>query len=255
MESGLLEIVSPRPEYYPDLANMSKALEANEPNRPRFIWRTKQCLDFIYLMSYARVRGRFYIQLEDDIIAKKNFVSSMRDFAKRTTNSGKKWFILEFCQLGFIGKMFKVEDLPLLIQHIAMFYLLKPVDWLLWSLLKAMVCNPDMSAFKCEMAVKRVRIQSWTSLFQHAGYRSSLKGKVQTLKDSRFKANEVIRRKQPQVDAQLHKEVKEVETAVPKEEEHGDVTRSITTSQTSTTQFLRKTGKRSKTKKTLGKSK
>jgi nitric oxide synthase oxygenase domain/subunit len=37
----------------------------------------------------------------------------------------QNWFILDFCRLGFIGKMFKTDDLPLLIQagtHSTNFY-------------------------------------------------------------------------------------------------------------------------------------
>ena len=33
-------------------------------------WRTKQNIDFSYLMMYAQSRGRYYCQMEDDVIAK-----------------------------------------------------------------------------------------------------------------------------------------------------------------------------------------
>ena len=35
-------------------------------------------------------------------------------------------FIIDFCALGFIGKMFKTVDLPLLSQFLLMFYKDKP---------------------------------------------------------------------------------------------------------------------------------
>ena len=33
-------------------------------------WRTKQNLDYCFLMMYAQSKGIYYVQLEDDIIAK-----------------------------------------------------------------------------------------------------------------------------------------------------------------------------------------
>ena len=39
-------------------------------SKVRCKWRRKQNLDFSYLMMYAQSRGRYYCQMEDDIIAK-----------------------------------------------------------------------------------------------------------------------------------------------------------------------------------------
>lgn len=70
----------------------------------RVKWRTKQNLDFAFLMMYAQPRGTFYVQLEDDILAKKNFISTMKNYALQKISEKAPWFVLEFCQLGFIGK-------------------------------------------------------------------------------------------------------------------------------------------------------
>ena len=37
----------------------------------RVSWRSKQALDFSFLMMYAKDRGTFYVQLEDDVLTKK----------------------------------------------------------------------------------------------------------------------------------------------------------------------------------------
>lgn len=34
----------------------------------RVTWRSKQALDFSFLMMYAKDRGTFYVQLEDDVL-------------------------------------------------------------------------------------------------------------------------------------------------------------------------------------------
>ena len=64
-------------------------------------WRTKQNLDYCFLMMYAQSKGIYYVQLEDDIIAKPNYLSTMKNFALQQPS--EDWMILEFSQLGFIG--------------------------------------------------------------------------------------------------------------------------------------------------------
>ena len=56
-------------------------------------------------MMYAQPKGTFYVQLEDDIQTKKGYIATMKKFALQKTAEKKKWFVLDFCQLGFIGKL------------------------------------------------------------------------------------------------------------------------------------------------------
>ena len=51
------------------------------------------------------------------------------------------WFVLNFCQLGFIGKMFKSTELPILIQFLVMFYNYKPGDQLLDHIAETQMCR------------------------------------------------------------------------------------------------------------------
>lgn len=103
VESGLIEVLSPSLSYYPDLDKLRITL--NDPLE-RVKWRSKQNLDFAYMMAYSQSKGTFYVQLEDDILAKKGFITTMKNFAlEKTAQKDTNWFVLDFCQLGFIGKI------------------------------------------------------------------------------------------------------------------------------------------------------
>ena len=100
----------------------------------------------------------------------------MRTFVekKNTTN----WFVIEFCEFGFIGKMFKVSDLSLVIQFFLAFFKDKPVDWLLSDIINTKVCSPEMDTKTCNLAANKIRIRYGRKMFVHIGTQSSLGGKV-----------------------------------------------------------------------------
>uniref|UniRef100_A0A7M4FVW5 MGAT4 family member D n=1 Tax=Crocodylus porosus TaxID=8502 RepID=A0A7M4FVW5_CROPO len=183
MQSGVLEVISPPASYYPDLSTLK---ETFGDSKERVRWRTKQNLDYSFLMLYAQPKGTFYLQLEDDIIAKPQYIQSVKSFALKQSS---EWMVLEFSQLGFIGKLFKSEDLPFIVEFFLMFYKDKPIDWLLDHLLWVKVCNPEKDAKHCDKQKAHLRIRSKPSLFQHVGFHSSLAGKIQNLKDKDFGKN------------------------------------------------------------------
>ncbi|NXS73750.1 MGT4A acetylglucosaminyltransferase, partial [Pandion haliaetus] len=147
-------------------------------------WRTKQNLDYCFLMMYAQRKGVYYIQLEDDIVVKQNYFSTIKNFALQLAS--EDWMILEFSQLGFIGKMFQSPDITLIVEFIFMFYKEKPIDWLLDHILWVKVCNPEKDAKHCDRQKSNLRIRFRPSLFQHVGLHSSLAGKIQKLTDKDF---------------------------------------------------------------------
>lgn len=102
VEAGLIEIIAPMAAYYPDWNTLRLTLG---DTRERVKWRSKQNLDFAFLMMYAQPRGMFYIQLEDDILVKPQFVTTMKTIALERIANKKQWFVLDFCQLGFIGTL------------------------------------------------------------------------------------------------------------------------------------------------------
>lgn len=181
VQSGLLEVVSPSPHYYP---NFSIIKENFGDSKDRVKWRTKQNLDFSYLMRYAQDKGTYYIQLEDDVIAKSGYYNEMKAFTIQ--EASKEWLFLEFSQLGFIGKMFRTSDLPTITEFFLMFHKDKPVDWLLDHILWVKICNPEKDAKHCNEQKALLKQQYKPSLFQHVGLHSSLHGKIQPLKDKAF---------------------------------------------------------------------
>ncbi|XP_077984069.1 alpha-1,3-mannosyl-glycoprotein 4-beta-N-acetylglucosaminyltransferase A-like [Glandiceps talaboti] len=178
---GLIEVIAPPVNYYPELDNLK---ETFGDNRERVKWRTKQNLDFSFLMMYAQNKGTFYVQLEDDIIAKPGYITTMKNFAMQQKQD--EWVILEFSSLGFIGKLFKASDLNLVVEFFLMFHKDKPIDWLLDHILWVKVCHPEKDNKHCAREKSNLRIRYKPSLFQHIGMHSSLPGKVQKLKDKDF---------------------------------------------------------------------
>uniref|UniRef100_A0A8C5S0C8 Alpha-1,3-mannosyl-glycoprotein 4-beta-N-acetylglucosaminyltransferase B n=1 Tax=Laticauda laticaudata TaxID=8630 RepID=A0A8C5S0C8_LATLA len=135
IHSGLLEVISPSPHFYPDFSRLRESF--GDPKERVRSSQFKICL----LCSYTFPS---LLQLEDDIVAKPNYLSTMKNFALQQPS--EEWMILEFSQLGFIGKMFKSLDLSLIVEFILMFYKDKPIDWLLDHILWVKVCNPEKDA-------------------------------------------------------------------------------------------------------------
>ncbi|XP_053317064.1 alpha-1,3-mannosyl-glycoprotein 4-beta-N-acetylglucosaminyltransferase-like protein MGAT4D [Spea bombifrons] len=202
IQSGVLEIISPPASYYPDLNNVK---ETFGDSKERVRWRTKQNLDYSFLMLYAQPKGVYYLQLEDDIVAKPQFFQYLKNFADQQPSDD--WMILEFSQLGFIGKLFKSKDLPLVAEFFLMFYRDKPIDWLLDHFLWVKVCNPEKDAKHCDRQKSSLRIRYRPSLFQHIGTHSSLIGKIQNLKDKDFD-KKVLYKPHPNPPAKLSTSLK-----------------------------------------------
>lgn len=180
INAGMVEIIVPKAELYPDLEKLKLTL--GDP-LTRVKWRSKQTLDFAYLMNYAMDKALYYLQLEDDVVTKPNYVSSIKKCISQKLT--KKWIMLEFSYLGFIGKLFKTQDLPTLVNFFVSFYDTKPVDWLLSNFVLVMACTQGTEK-SCGKSVRNVSIRFKPSLFQHIGTHSSLSGKVQKLKDKDF---------------------------------------------------------------------
>ncbi|CAK6980276.1 alpha-1%2C3-mannosyl-glycoprotein 4-beta-N-acetylglucosaminyltransferase B-like [Scomber scombrus] len=180
-QSGLLEVVSPSQYYYPDFSSLE---ETFGDTKDRVKWRTKQNLDFSFLMLYAQDKGTFYVQLEDDVVAREDYYNAMKTYAYQ--EASKQWLFLEFSQLGFIGKMFRTRDLPMIAEFFLMFHRDKPIDWLLDHILWVKVCNPEKDLKDCNEQKARLKQRYKPSLFQHVGLHSSLSGKLQKLKDKDF---------------------------------------------------------------------
>jgi alpha-1,3-mannosylglycoprotein beta-1,4-N-acetylglucosaminyltransferase A/B len=181
LDSGLLEVIVPSADYYPDLDAVPLTL--GDP-RGRVKWRAKQNLDYAYLMMYCQSRGRFYMQLEDDIVTVPNYYRRLSEFVAEQTDD--EWLMVESSMLGFIGKLFRSSDLPLIVNFVVMLHRYKPVDWILEHVFYVMYCHPHKPPRACDEEKSRRIRRLLPPIFQHKGIRSSLEGKVQNWKEMDF---------------------------------------------------------------------
>ncbi|NP_001020837.1 alpha-1,3-mannosyl-glycoprotein 4-beta-N-acetylglucosaminyltransferase-like protein MGAT4D precursor [Rattus norvegicus] len=175
VQSGALEVISIPALFYPQTL-LEKKTTKNAKN-----WQIKQVLDFCILMLYAQPKATYYLQLEDDIVAKKMYFTKMKDFVNSVTS--KDWFYIEFSVLGFIGKLFRSKDLMDFVHFFLIFYRAKPIDVLLDDIALLRMCSFGGPLRSCLQLKREVRVQYKPSLFQHVGTHSSFPGREQHLKD------------------------------------------------------------------------
>ena len=71
LDRGILEIIAPPAKFYPDFSALKQTFGDDVD---RVHWRSKQNLDYAFLMMYAKQRSSaYYIQLEDDILVTFNY--------------------------------------------------------------------------------------------------------------------------------------------------------------------------------------
>ena len=167
IESGFLTVIRTCGCIYPDLDDVKVTFK--DP-KERLLWRAKQNVDFAFLMLFSRFMSKYYIQIEDDVIAATDFVTDLKVF---TNDAPSPWFLLECSKLGFIGKIFKSEDL----KGMAMF-LLERYD--------EMPCDLLLGKYR-GIKGQMKPIHTNYSLFQHIGRFSSLKNKLMPSIDKTFK--------------------------------------------------------------------
>ncbi|XP_059188512.1 alpha-1,3-mannosyl-glycoprotein 4-beta-N-acetylglucosaminyltransferase C-like isoform X2 [Centropristis striata] len=173
LEQGQLVVLHVPQEFYPPLTGLKRNFNDAQA---RVSFRSKQNLDYSFLVHYCSSLGRFYLQLEDDVSSAKHFVSSIRRSIQEQEAKKKiTWAMLEFSTLGYIGKLYKSADLPLLARFLFLFYQEMPCDWL-------------MSRFR-ELMTQKAPISFKPSLFQHMGTFSSFQGTYNKLKDKDFEEN------------------------------------------------------------------
>lgn len=165
LETGFIQVVRASREFYPTFENLKRNFN-DEPQR--VAWRAKQVMDYAFMFLYSRNLSEYYIQLEDDVLCGKDFISGVRHYIYLQTKT-TTWAMLEFSELGFIGKLFKSSDLEKLARFLTLFYEEQPVDWL-------------MTYFRLSMGQKKVYLRKPT-LFQHMGLKSSF----DTKKDNKLK--------------------------------------------------------------------
>lgn len=166
LSKGQLLVIHVNEDNYPPLSGLKRNFN-DAPDRVSF--RSKQNVDYSYLLHFCANLSQYYIMLEDDVSCAKNFLSSMREHIR---SMDSKWVTLEFSKLGYIGKLYQSKDLPILARFLYNFYQEMPCDFLL-------------SHFHRLLTQDKV-IRFRPSLFQHMGTYSSFRGTYNHLKDEDF---------------------------------------------------------------------
>ncbi|XP_069382700.1 alpha-1,3-mannosyl-glycoprotein 4-beta-N-acetylglucosaminyltransferase C-like [Paralichthys olivaceus] len=169
LEQGQLVVIHVPQDWYPPLTGLKRNYN-DSPQRVSF--RSKQNMDYSFLIHYSASLAQYYLQLEDDVSSAKNFLTTIRRHVKGQEAKKITWAMLEFSSLGYIGKLYKSVHLPLLVRFLFLFYQEMPCDWL-------------MSHFR-ELLTQKERILLKPSLFQHVGTFSSFEGTYNKLKDKDF---------------------------------------------------------------------
>ncbi|XP_006275828.1 alpha-1,6-mannosyl-glycoprotein 4-beta-N-acetylglucosaminyltransferase-like [Alligator mississippiensis] len=169
LASRLLVIHAPQ-DFYPALEGLKR--NYNDPE-DRVKFRSKQNVDYAYLLSFAANLSTYYLMIEDDVQCSKSFFTSIRRVL--ASREGSYWVTLEFSKLGYIGKLYHSSDLPRLAQFLLLFYQEMPCDWLLVHF-RLLLTQKEVIRFK-------------PSLFQHVGLYSSFQGTINQLKDDEFKVD------------------------------------------------------------------
>ncbi|XP_069853906.1 alpha-1,3-mannosyl-glycoprotein 4-beta-N-acetylglucosaminyltransferase-like protein MGAT4D isoform X1 [Dipodomys merriami] len=179
VQMGSIEVITIPTFFYPNLVLSNETVTGHAQMKRLY---TKQVLDFCILMLYAQPKAMYYLQLEDDIIAKRMFFKEMANYVHNIAPNN--WFFIEFTVIGFIGKLFRSEDLPSFVRFFLMFYQDKPIDLLLEDMFYVKVCETKEPYEDCKQRQHKVRIRYKPSLFQHVGIQSSFPGRRQLLKDN-----------------------------------------------------------------------
>lgn len=175
VNSGLIQIITLLPQNYPDFSKLPRTYNDSVE---RLKWRSKQNIHYAFLFRYCHNISDYYIHLEDDVKAAKNYIHDIKTYNRIPKND---WFIIRFSSMGFIGIFFRSSDLLITSDFFLLFYAVQPCDFLL-----NIISN---------IKLQKKEIRYRPSLFQHHGIISSLKNKKQVIVDKYFKGEKIIRRK------------------------------------------------------------
>ncbi|XP_078361638.1 alpha-1,6-mannosyl-glycoprotein 4-beta-N-acetylglucosaminyltransferase-like isoform X2 [Oculina patagonica] len=157
INQGFIRVIFAPKEFYPPLSNVKKKFGDNPQ---RIFWRSKQNIDFTYIMCYCHGLSQYYLHLEDDVRPAPSFYAKLRDFI---TSVEKPWPILDASFEGHVAKVYHGNDLENLATYFYLMYDEMPVDWLIIFWRKIKYDRPFDQEFIFPPA----------SLFQHVGSHSS----------------------------------------------------------------------------------
>ena len=157
ISQGFIRVIFAPNEFYPELSNIKTKFSDNQQ---RIFWRSKQNVDFAFLMCYCHNLAQYYLHLEDDVLPAPSFYPKLRDFISSVKTP---WPILDACFMGHLAKIYHANELENLATFFYLMYDEMPVDWLIAFWRKIKYDGPYHQDFIFPPA----------SLFQHIGSHSS----------------------------------------------------------------------------------
>ncbi|XP_041606088.1 alpha-1,3-mannosyl-glycoprotein 4-beta-N-acetylglucosaminyltransferase-like protein MGAT4E [Vulpes lagopus] len=120
--AGQLLLIHAPSDAYPPLEDMRKEAHHGE-------FYSRQNVDHAFLVSFATRLSEYFLLLEDNVFCAPSFITHIH--WKVDTMKSAPWVLLEFSNMGFLGKLFHSKDLPLLAHFLLLFYKEKPLDRLI----------------------------------------------------------------------------------------------------------------------------
>ena len=157
IDQGFIRVIFAPNEFYPALSNIKTKFRDNPQ---RIFWRSKQNIDFAFLMCYCHGVSQYYLHLEDDVVPASSFYPKLRDFISSVKTP---WPILDASTMGHVAKIYHSNDLENLATYFYLMYDEMPVDWLI----------EQWRQIKYDRPYHQVSIFPPASLFQHIGSHSS----------------------------------------------------------------------------------
>ena len=146
-------------ENYPTFEGLERTYG---DSKKRVKWRSKQVVDFALMMHYAKNLSSYFLRLEDDVTAVKNWVDKAQMFVKEQKIT---WAMIDLGGSGIVGNLFQHKHLEKLIEYLCLFYDKMPADFLCSHFTKLMV---------------RTKVPR-KKLFLHKGAISTLEGQVRRI--------------------------------------------------------------------------
>ena len=157
IDQGFIRVIIAPNDFYPTLSNIKTKFRDNPQ---RIFWRSKQNVDFAFLMCYCHGLSQYYLHLEDDVLPAPSFYLKLRDFISSIKTP---WPILDASTMGHVAKIYHANDLENLAAYLYLMYDEMPVDWLIEFWRKIKHDRPYYGEFIFPPA----------TLFQHIGSHSS----------------------------------------------------------------------------------
>jgi alpha-1,3-mannosylglycoprotein beta-1,4-N-acetylglucosaminyltransferase C len=126
IDDNIINAIQAPKEFYPKLKGLVRTYGDSQE---RMFWRSKQTMDYVFLFNYCESLSDYYLQMEDDVKTAKDFLTTIKTCMNRFED--EKWAFIQTSIWGFIGKLFKNDELNYFSRMLRIFYNDIPCDWLL----------------------------------------------------------------------------------------------------------------------------